>query len=325
MSKVSLALRPYWAYGLNNAPNTRSINFVQWIENGNDYIVNSQIERNKFSLVAYKRIDFLLPVAQDCNRFGIAAFESALIAEKTDLLPKSLSWVLIRTYYSAFYAGHFILRMLGCSLTQLNRESVNKVYQIAEIYNYANDIELEKGFYICDFGSRTPKVDFQKSQSGDEGSHAVMWKLLMEKFKLFSVDILRTDNSNEYQNISNKFGDFVNNLSHAGSNNGGWLSKIRNEINYKQLHSTWFPYTNYPKYYYDLRGNLDKWRFNPLDLELRNLEGKELLRFVRTCQFILGVAREMCVDMNFRASGVKSFHQLGALSFLRQQRIDIKL
>ncbi|MES2332638.1 MAG: hypothetical protein V4539_23725 [Bacteroidota bacterium] len=106
-----------------------------------------------------------------------------------------------------------------------------------------------------------------------------------------------------------------------GSNNGGWLSRIRNDINYKHLHGTWYPYNDSKKYYSELNKFLNDWKSSPLSIELSNLVGKELVRFISTCQFLIGVSREVSIDMSKRCSVGKSFQLNGSLSLLNVAKV----
>lgn len=322
MLNISDAIRSYWTFGLNNITTNTAENLTNWIERGEKFQISANVSKEKFELVTINRRDFLLPISQDCNRFGVAAFESAIMAEKTEGLPKSLSWILVKMYYSAFYSGHLLLRLIGLSLTQFDRITLNKVEDIADIFGYLNGVRIEKGFYACDYSDRTNKIVFEKCiKTGEDGSHGIMWNKLSEKFRFISLDILKNKASVDYQQISIKISEFVDNLNFMGNNNGCWLSKIRNDINYKHFYGTWFPYRNYKSYYPELRNHLSEWKRNPLEIELKNLAGKELFRFSNTCQFLTSVVREVCMDMNMRCSFGSSFHKNGSIALLTHQKI----
>jgi len=318
------AFRPYWAYGLNNINVVGRDNFAKWIERARDFQVLAQVQPKLFQLTSRERKIFLEPISFDCNRFALSCFESVIKMEDSALLPKSLSWLLIKTYYSAFYASHLILRLLGYSLSQLDRNTINSVEKIADLYGYKNGINIEKGFYLCDFSSRNPNILFSKLDVGiDEGSHGAMWKFLTDKLTFISNDILTQNTDIEYQPISLKLSQLVVNLKYMGATSGTWLSKMRNDINYKHLYGTWYPYKPYEKYYSQIFKLIDSWKNDPIEIELNNLVGQELIRFFSSCQFLIGIAREISLDMNKRCSIGRSFHYYGSISLLNHVRIPV--
>ena len=76
---VEDAIRPFWAFGLNNivAPDT-PLNLRDWILEGNQYQINSSIQSDAFTLNAHERDYFLASIAKDCNRFSSSSIESIL-------------------------------------------------------------------------------------------------------------------------------------------------------------------------------------------------------------------------------------------------------
>lgn len=324
MITIAEAIRPYWAFGINNITVQKSTEFSKWLSAGFDYQVYSQILVDSFEISVSERKIFLAPICFDCNRFSMSCFESAIKIEESNILPKSLSWLLVKLYYSAFYSGHYILRILGYSLSQLEKGVTNEIEKIADLYGNKNGVELQKGFYQIDFSDRSNTIKCNKTiKTGEDGSHGAMWKLLSQKIAFISNDILSQNRSTDYQIISTKLADLNANLHFMGSNNGGWLSRVRNDINYKHKYGTWFPYSDYQRYYSELENYLHDWKDDPLKIELSNLAGKELVRFISTCQFLIGTARAISIDMSQRCSCGKSFQINGPISLLNLARINV--
>lgn len=324
MITIAEAIRPYWAFGINNITIEKSTEFSKWLGNGSGYQIYSQINNDNFEISVSDRKIFLAPICFDCNRFSMSCFESVIKIEETNVLPKSLSWLLVKLYYSAFYSGHYILRILGHSLSQLEKDVTNEIEKIADLFGNKNGIELQKGFYQFDFNDRSNTIKCTKAiKVGEDGSHGTMWKLLSQKIKFISNDILTKNTSPDYQIISTKLADLLANLHFMGNNNGGWLSRVRNDINYKHKYGIWYPYSEYQRYYNDLENYLHAWKEDPLKIELSNLRGKELIRFISTCQFLVGTAREISLDMSKRCSLGKSFQINGPISLLNLAKINL--
>ncbi|MEI2272577.1 hypothetical protein OHD16_10540 [Sphingobacterium sp. ML3W] len=304
--------RQYWAFGLNNITINNSVTFNEWIKSKNDYQINSQVLKDEFIISCYNRQAFLQPLSKDCNRFATACLESIIKIDDLQILPKNISWLLIKQYYSAYYAAHLILRFLGYSLSQFDSESIKSIKQVADLFSNLNGISIESGYYLIDFGKNSfdincKKIDVKK----DGGSHVALWKLFGEKIRNISVDILTKVSNPEVQPLTNQLDKLLQNLSYVGSSDYSWLSRIRNDLNYKHIHGAWHPYDTTISCSSDILKNLQSWKNDPLTIELSNLIGKELLRFSNTCMFIISLAHTICQDMTKRCGNGKSFLNIG--------------
>lgn len=300
--------RIYWAPKLNTIQINNSIDLKNWLVKGNSYQVSSQIKSDEFEISVYDRLDFLLPISQDCNRFSTSSIESVLKIENHSILPKNISWTLIKQYYSAFYSAHCTLRMLGYSLSQLDSDVIKQISNSATNYNFKNGVNLENGYYLIDYSKDSNIIKFKKIKvKKDGGSHVSLWKIYGEKMKFISNDLLLKFDNSDAQIISEKLDNLISNLNYVGSNNYSWLSRIRNELNYKHGFGVWFPY-NLPKPQVDmLKRNNNLWKSDLLKIELKSLTGKEIIRFSNTCQFIIGINNSICKDMSNRCPIGKSY------------------
>src|ERR1035441_8432610 len=104
--------RPFWLAGLNqvSGPQLKGIGGLICDE---EYQIYSPITPTSFVLSFTDAEPFLSAFAGDINRIGSASFESALGIVKSSALPKSTAWLVIQTYYSAFFSAHALLRILG--------------------------------------------------------------------------------------------------------------------------------------------------------------------------------------------------------------------
>ncbi|MEY8847191.1 hypothetical protein AB9K26_00090 [Psychroserpens sp. XS_ASV72] len=306
------AFRPFWANGLNNIVVNNSKNLNDWIKDANDYQINSPVASDEFILNVYDRSLFLNPISQDCNRFSTSALESILKVDNLEILPKSICWILIKQYYSAFYSAHLILRLLGYSLTQLDGTTIASVRNVANIYGNLNGVNIENGYYLIEYGNSNNSLNCKKqnvNQSG--GSHVTLWKLFGEKIKELNLEMLNLNTTSEVQDITVKLDELIYNLDYVGSNNHSWLSRMRNDFNYKHKYGVWHPY-GIPKAKLDsLKRNINLWRSDVMDIDLKNHVGNELARFSNTCQFIIGLGNTICKDMHYRCSEGKSYLNSG--------------
>ncbi|MDJ0568838.1 MAG: hypothetical protein QNJ53_07290 [Pleurocapsa sp. MO_192.B19] len=134
MSIVINEIRPFWMPGLNEVAGKQEFGLSKWLSKGEYYYISSPIFQNKFTLdLSGKGFvkNMLFAFAFDCNRMASAAFETMYSIERNLKLPNSIAWLIIKSYYAAYYAGHAITRILGTSCSQLNKQSADKIVEIA--------------------------------------------------------------------------------------------------------------------------------------------------------------------------------------------------
>ncbi len=320
MVSLNDALRPYWAKGINATTVNTSVPFSKWLETGADYSIPNQITPTSFTIQTSDRSVFLKPISQDCNRFMSSAIESMVDNQKTILPEKSIGWDVIKNYYSSFYAAHFILRILGFSLTQLDSAMTNKIEKVADIYGCKNGASINNGFYLCDYSNSNSEIQLSKQNITDTGSHGALWKLVSEKLSLISNSIILNNTSPDYQLPSLKLSELVKNLRFL-SINGNWLSTIRNDVNYKHLYACWFPYKNQELYFKKIKKYTSLWKVDPLLIELNNYPKENMLRFFATTNFIISLGREISIELKNRCPKGKSFTNHGALHLIKQFKL----
>lgn len=306
------AFRPFWTLGLNNVSINKSASLTEWIRSGKDYQVDTQVSEKEFKLTVFDRNVFLCPISQDCNRFATSALESIIKPDDYAILPKNLSWILIKQYYSAFYSAHLILRILGKSLSQLEASTIAMVKKVSDAYGYLNGINIENGYYLIDYSNQNTSLLCKKIEiKQDGGSHVALWNIFGDEINKINLAMLTNSSDVNVQDICRKLDELVANLDYVGSNKHSWLSRIRNDLNYKHLYGVWHPYTM-PKDQLDkIKRDSGKWKNEILNIELSNYTGKEILRFSNTCLFIVGLGNKLCADMSKRCSSGQSFLKSG--------------
>jgi hypothetical protein len=314
MSDIADALRPYWMPGLNDISGKVEIKLSSWFLDGK-YQIYNQIEQESFTLNIDDNLPLLKAMAHDCNRMSIAAFETLDGIKLRGNLPKSRAWLIIKYYYSAFYAAHAILRFLGTSCTQLEKGQTNKIRQVADIYGYANGISVSTGYYKCSYDHFTKSFICKKlNHPQNTGSHEKLWITFQNIFRELSNKILINPGlSIEQQKVSAKLTDICEIL---GKRNNNWISNIRNLTTYRHEFSIWFPYSKYEKYYNRLFDFTSQWEADPMRINIWPNDDRDLQKFMEVCNVIIAICKEMITDMSERCSTGKSFHFHGPLAIL---------
>ncbi len=312
--------RNQWLNKLNEVNGSQLNGFAKWIENADGYSLLDVSQPKQFTLECIND-NYLNGIAADYNRMCQSTIETLKHINDIAELPKSKSWQLIKLYYASFYSAHSLLRLFGISLTQLDENNLIKLRKISKLFDNENP-NIEKGFYIIKINGSV--ISFKKFDKKEGGSHEVLWKTFLELIKKLSVHVLSLGNSLEYKAVYDKLDQLSENLTYMNSGNGNWLSKIRNEINYKNSSGVWYPYTDYKKHYDEI--NIEKLlEFNdPLLINLNSHVGKEMSKYFMTCTFIISFNIHAMHDLSKRCSTGKSFLKSGALTLKDQLKIKLK-
>jgi hypothetical protein len=315
MSILDNIVRPFWLNGLNQVSGSQRKGLGGLFCDEN-YQVYSQMSPTSFVLSFPDASAFLNAFAGDINRIGSASFESVIGIRKSSALPKSSAWLVVQTYYSAFFAGHALLRLLGESCAPLEREQVKSLERVGKLFGTAPTSPMSGGLYhlVCDTSARTISGT---ALSG--GPHEVFWRVFHDRMLRLTNDALTvtTESAANRQLAYTKLSGLVDNLSFQSSPRGNWLSSVRNGVNYSQKLATWYPYSGQQKYYAQLFDTAEEWIEDPMDLDLSSWGDKDVRRFQVTCNFIIATFKSLINDMASRCSSGRSFHDFGALACLK--------
>jgi hypothetical protein len=314
MSIIEDISRPFWLRGLNQISGPKLKGIGGWICD-EDYQIYTPATPASFVLSFTDSAGLLNAFAGDINRIGSASFESAVGIVKSDVLPKSTAWLIIKTYYSAFFSAHALIRMLGESCTPIEREQASSIGRVAALFGTSSPSPMTGGLYHlrCDMKANTI------AGTALQGSpHEAFWKMFHDCVLELSNNVLSlsTESLADRQLASVKFSELAENLSFASAGKGRWLSTVRNAVNYSQKHATWYPYSGEQKYQKHLFEKIAEWTGDPMEIDLTSHQDKDLRRFQATCNFIIASFRSSAMEMSRRCSAGRSFHEYGALACL---------
>ena len=186
MSNLDNVVRPFWLSGLNDISGLQQKGLGGLICD-ESYQIYSQVSSTSFILSFAETKPLLSAFAGDISRFGAASFESIVDIRKPVALRKSSAWLIVQTYYSAFFSAHAILRLMGESCSQLEREQVNSIHKVANLFGAMSTSTLNGGLYhlIADGNAKTI------SETALPGSsHEAFWKLFHERILRLAADAL---------------------------------------------------------------------------------------------------------------------------------------
>ena len=155
-------------------------------------------------------------------------------------------------------------------LYSLDSDESRSITEVAKLYSQQGGKTISSGYYSCNYNFSNSTIQCDQLNN----THQDVWKtlhVLLDNLstKVSTSDFLKKDRDNVIEflflflflflfrlGLSNK-----NNL-----NNGAWLSKIRNDVNYSHSMGAWYPYVNSSGDHLKMFRILNGWR-NPPFLE----------------------------------------------------------
>lgn len=315
MSLFADVLRPFWIQGLNEVTGRQIKEIAGWVSD-EDYQIYNDVHPKRFVLDVSNTAHLVRAYAAELDRIAIASFETLARIESSGE-SKSISWQCIQRYYAAFFSAHSLLRVFGTGCNTLGRTQCNSVLKVASAWGVAAPPSLPGGLYCFSYDAN--RQQFSASHVAG-GPHESFWRhfdtkleeiatLILASHASFTVD-LRTR-----QAVALKLGQLRSNLSQPGAPQAGWLTQVRNGINYHHKWATWWPYSGRPKYYRILEEQGAFWREDPLNIELDLFDNRDMLRFQASCNFLIAACREVLQDLEDRCPTGDSFLKSGTIAY----------
>jgi hypothetical protein len=187
MSIVVDVMRPFWMHGLNDISGVQLKGVAGWISD-EEYQIYTEPQPQSFRLNIADPEPLLRGYAADINRLGSASFETIDSIIRLIALPKSLAWLVIKTYYAAFFAAHALLRMFGVSCSSIERAQVNSIVTIAEAYGFTINSRPSAGLYKLVFVQPNGTIDGVLLESRP---HEALWVAFSAWVVQLSTDVLQ--------------------------------------------------------------------------------------------------------------------------------------
>lgn len=253
----------------------------------------------------------------DLSRLSCASFESVVSAEAGLRGTHPVSWCLIKLYYSAFYAGHAILRLVGRGCSYFEKSQVDKIRQVATAYGVSLPFSARKGMHSARVHGCV--LDITPLGSGAQGVHEVMWAqlgvTLRDVASAVSGSGLATIDS---QTVIAELRGLETALSMGGAQ---WLylTKYRNEVQYRHGRQSWFPASMRRRERDRMAKKIGLWMTDPLQVRVSQPLA-EPDAFVNACSFLVGILRTLLLEMRRRSPTTPMFLDRDVLRLLRSCR-----
>jgi len=250
--------------------------------------------------------------AADCCRFSGSAFQTVSSITGASFDKHSMPWELIKFYYSAFYAGHTIIRLLGESCSFFDRRHISRIDSFGSAIGKTPGFKIDAGLYRCTIDSGATKLTCTKLAGG---THESFWYVFGECLQVATENILSgplvlTD----AQAVFGQLVAFASLIKRHGSYR--WLSTLRNEIQYRHLYRVWFPSGIGKRDRETLSRLISQWRSDPMFMSLDTARFGDLGEFVVACAFIVALCRALLIRIVERSPRKRSFLHYGPSIFM---------
>jgi hypothetical protein len=282
------------------------------IDRRSPYRLSADPDKQQISLDFQSRDPILTALACDCNRFSTAAFQTMSLAKSDAKGSTSLPWDMIRLYYSSFYSGHAVLRLLGEACCFLDARHAARLSEFADAIGLDVGFSLTGGTYRCSIATDLKSLTFSKGPGKQGNTHEMFWKIFSLRLNHCAQAILTGGTpQRDAQAAFDKLESFSSLLRRGGSD--GWLSSIRNEIQYRQSHGVWFPSSINKSERGVIDRNIGRWPNDPMTTPL-TARGT-LNDFIACCTFVIGLLRSLLARIVELSMSKKCFLNFGAQKF----------
>lgn len=263
--------------------------------------------------------DFRIPdsatpfLAYECARFACAAFQSYHDIQYALADANLLPWALVKAYYSAFYAGHSILRALGVSCTYVDGPRISLLRNVLNAYGVQ---PMNGGLYRTETTPNASSLKFEYLSQGQGGTHESFWKVFVARIQQLEQDVLNGRlPTRDAQTVNLALGR-VRGVLTRNASDFAWLSSVRNAVQYRQEHAVWFPKCGVSA---RDRASLSRiaagWDRDPLMIYVPTNSAGILGPFLSACAFLVASCRTLVLRIA-QLGARRSFARYGPVRYL---------
>ena len=283
------------------------------------YIVDFDVATGRLGIDFGDSAPVVEALAATISRMACASFQTINAAVMESLEREALPWGLVKIYYAAFYAGHAIISVLGEACSYFDSTHTKKLRELAVAVGAAPTTSIAKGLYRATAEDPPSRLQCASIGNSAGGTHEQFWDVFGKRMSQASQDVLSgplpiADAQAVFAKLDamsviiRRFGTF------------SWLSKIRNDVQYRHEHDVWFPKGLTARRRESLSRIAEHWNRDPMNIHLSpgpHTYDNVLRDFVTVSIFIIAVCHALLRKIADRSSvGSRSFVQQGPMVFL---------
>lgn len=248
-------------------------------------------------------------IGGDACRLASAAFVSFSNVPNELQERSSVAWGIVKLYYSAFYAGNGLLRLLGQSCSYLDTSHISRLRQVSVAIGNIPAFTINSGMYHFVLTQHQTGFSAIQARGSVGGAHEAFWKIFAVFVRSLTEQVmLGYLTPRDARDVFLKLSEFQNILILNGSPSSSWLSTIRNDVQYRQEFGVWPPLKIRKRNRETLARLAAQWLRDPMDIDLGLASGSQLEAFVVACAFTVSLCRTLFARIAERSSaGGRSF------------------
>jgi hypothetical protein len=256
-------------------------------------------------------------LASECCRLSLASFQTATQIAAGLEERDSVAWSLVKLYYSAFYAGHALIRLFGEGCSFLERSHVRRLTEFGDLLGLVRSFEIEPGLYRCVLTNDATVVSYTKALGN---SHEAFWRIFGVKLQALAQSVLAgLLVPSEAQAVFVQL-DALSDIIRRKAGYS-WLSTIRSDLQYRQSYGVWFPARLNTGDRRMLGRLATHWQRDPMEIDLDVRRLGLLGEFASSCVFITALCYVMFSRIADRSpAGKRSFVHYGPLAYINDIR-----
>lgn len=294
-------------------------------DNRSTFLVTADSGRRSVTLEFPTYFDVTHAVVTDCRRLSVSWLQSTLDCWPMPEDKFSIPWNLVRLYYSAFYASHVLVRLLGracCWLDAFHLTRIDDVHRA--VAGVPVPFRLDPGSYLCAVDHPGSQVRLTRLSASSRGAHESLWAALEVAIRDRTPIMLSgAVPARDAQLIVAKFDEFRALAVQNGS--AAWLSKVRNAIQYRMAHGVWHPTQVGVRERRELAKLVAAWQLDPMNVDLAAIRARPLLlQFAAACTFLISLCRAFLSRIEYASvDRQRSFIRHGAWALADMQRVTL--
>ena len=290
MKNIEL-IKGFWLEDLNTIKSLPTIDLKDYLKSSKylfEYNTDSTSGDAIINLFQFN--DVLSCVICDFLKFSRVSFQSIEKIPKT-IDDKNISWAIVKSYYSSFFAAQGLMRLSGYYFAHLDREIIQNIN--ANSPNRPRD--LVSGIYMMNIDEDLETITL-KSLVGKKTTHQGLWEQFIKYAKDLDTFVL-----NEYNSGASDFRNQLDKLLTIlhRENDGSFLTSFRNDINYVNNHKYWNSLqTIGVKMLSGFDGKKGTWKNNSEKFDLLSKNDDELADFQQATGFLISLSKEAFLELD---------------------------
>ena len=325
MSLLIDSLRYFWIPGIQNVEADLNLTLGSWLKKAN-YYVQTVTSPSEFT-IRFASLGEVAPIfAASSNRTISGCFESIVSIDEVKRSPRSVAWLLVKLYYSAFFAAHGHMRACGVSCANIDALDASRIYDSAKSYGVIGlTPKINSGQYLLKLDTNT--LDLSFSSVTEKGSHEALWRTYKDFINQIAINLPNyIPIQQQRSQIVSQLTQLQNVLCLRGANGGNWLSQFRNSVQYRHSYGAWHPYSLDKSAPPKMISKIFSTFIQEPDIASLAVHGlkpdDDVDVFYRCTMFLSSIARATAIDLATRSTNNKSVARRGAVTFLKLCKFD---